>query len=111
MDELEYRVVFKDGTHGLWHSREAITLGNALLTRLSLDAPGEVLTVEVRALEEFHCSRCERAVEDLGLCFEHLNEELDIYNARDPWPDFHDELPGMWDQSDLSGGWADVSSD
>jgi hypothetical protein len=53
-----------------------------------------------------HCEYlgCELAVEDLGLCFEHLNAELD---AQDPWPDFDDELPGMWSQSDLIGGETD----
>lgn len=91
MEELEYRVVFKDGSYGKWHRREVTFLGEVLKARLGFDAPGEVLTVELRAPEDPHCSRCELAVEDLGLCFEHLNEELDIYNAPDPWPDFEDE--------------------
>jgi hypothetical protein len=55
-----------------------------------------------------HCERCELAVEDLGLCFQHLNEELDLFNSEeDPWPDYDDELPGMWSQSDLIGGETD----
>lgn len=102
MDELKYRVMFKDGSYGRWYCREVETLGEVLKLRLSLDAPGQILTVQFCAPEEKHCSQCELAVEDLGLCFEHLNEELDRYHEtelHDAWPDFHDEpnLPGLRD--------------
>jgi hypothetical protein len=73
-------------------------------TQLLLDAPGEG-RIEFRKTpqDDPHCERCELAVEDLGLCFPHLNEELDLFNAEDdPWPDFEDErgLDLMSEESD-----------
>lgn len=47
--------------------------------------------------DDITCDYCESAVEDLGLCLAHLNEELDfeleyaMANTEDMWPDFHDE--------------------
>ena len=96
MSELEYRVVFKDDTYGRWYLRQGKDLGEVIKLRLELDAPGAVLRVEFRAPEDPHCSRCDLAVEDLGLCFEHLNEELDAYNYDDPWPDFNAPLGEFW---------------
>jgi hypothetical protein len=42
------------------------------------------------------------AMEDGVLCESH-----EVLEYEDVWPDFHDELPGMWDESDFLGGWAD----
>lgn len=50
--------------------------------------------------DDYSCDYCENAVEDLGLCLAHLNEELDFQleheldELEDPWPDFHDDLFG-----------------
>lgn len=44
--------------------------------------------------DDTSCDYCENAVEDLGLCLAHLNEELDyqLDEIEDPWPDFYDEV-------------------
>jgi hypothetical protein len=48
-----------------------------------------------------HCERCELAVEDLGLCFDHLIGELDMQGwndaFEDPWPDFPAWERDEWD--------------
>jgi hypothetical protein len=67
-------------------------------TTMLLDAPGEG-RIEFRKTPQLNprCERCELAVEDLGLCFQHLNDELDAQDAwEDHWSDFHDEEEDPW---------------
>jgi hypothetical protein len=99
MSDWQYRKHYgrkPDGTE--WSPWEDVKEGMVFYSPRTLletdpDASGRI---EFRLKHDPHCEYldCELAVEDLGLCFRHLNEELDHYNHDDPWPDFHDEELG-----------------
>ena len=108
MGEWQFRKHYgpkMDGTE--WSAWEDVFEGIAhysprTLLRFDPDASGRI---EFRIKPEPTClaRNCDGAVDYDGLCAYHYDEA----NDTDHWPDFHDELPGMWDGSDLYGGWAD----
>jgi hypothetical protein len=55
------------------------------------------------------CLFCEEPAVFNDLCDYHAELEVEADSEEDVWPDFHDEYPGMWDESDLAGGWADAA--
>jgi hypothetical protein len=82
-----------------WSDLEEGPLFYTPRTLFELD-PNAVGHLEFRKTptDDPHCLFCDLAVEDLGLCFQHLNEELDLFNAEDdPWPDFPAWERDEWD--------------
>ncbi len=102
MSDWQYRKYYgpkPDGTE--WSPWTEVTEGVVFYgprTLLGQD-PNASGRIEFRKMSDPHCEYrdCELAVEDLGLCFEHLNDELDFFDAAyDPWPDFP-----AWERDEL----------